>query len=54
MSNIELAASKEVEINQTYITQKDGQPLHLTLKLTRAKFESLVVDLIELDLKMHK
>ena len=46
-ANMELSASQETEINQPYITQKDGQPLHLTMKLTRAKFESLVEDLIE-------
>jgi molecular chaperone DnaK len=45
-AKIELSASQEVEINQPYITQKDGQPLHLTMKLTRAKLESLVADLI--------
>lgn len=46
-AKIELSASQETEINQPYITQKDGQPLHLTMKLTRAKFEGLVEDLIE-------
>jgi molecular chaperone DnaK len=46
-AKIELSATQEVEINQPYITQKDGQPLHLTMKLTRAKFESLAEDLIE-------
>src|SRR3989337_43241 len=46
-AKIELSASSEVEINQPYITQKDGQPMHLTMKLTRAKFEGLVADLIE-------
>lgn len=46
-AKIELSASQETEINQPYITQKNGQPLHLTLKLTRAKFESLVEELIE-------
>src|SRR5690606_28714210 len=50
-AKIELSASAEVEINQPYITQKDGQPLHLTMKLTRAKFESLVEDLIERTMK---
>jgi len=50
-AKIELSASAEVEINQPYITQKDGQPLHLTLKLTRAKLESLVGDLIEKTMK---
>jgi molecular chaperone DnaK len=46
-AKIELSASTETEINQPYITQKDSQPLHLTLKLTRAKLESLIGDLIE-------
>lgn len=46
-AKIELSAASEVEINQPYITQKDGQPLHLTMKLTRAKLESTVADLIE-------
>jgi len=46
-AKIELSAADEVEINQPYITQKDGQPMHLTMKLTRAKLESLVDDLIQ-------
>lgn len=50
-AKIELSAANEVEINQPYITQKDGQPLHLTLKLTRAKLEGLVSDLIEKTMK---
>ncbi|MBI3443164.1 molecular chaperone DnaK [Candidatus Woesebacteria bacterium] len=50
-AKIELSAASEVEINQSYITQKDGQPLHLTMKLTRAKLESLVEDLIEKTMK---
>lgn len=50
-AKIELSATQEIEINQPYITQKDGQPLHLTMKLTRAKFESLVEDLIERTMK---
>jgi molecular chaperone DnaK len=50
-AKIELSASSETEINQPYITQKDGQPMHLTLKLTRAKLESLVGDLIEQTMK---
>lgn len=45
-AKIELSAASEVEINQPYITQHDGNPLHLTMKLTRAKLESLVGDLI--------
>jgi molecular chaperone DnaK len=50
-AKIELSAANEVEINQPYITQHDGSPLHLTMKLTRAKMESLVDDLIQKTIK---
>jgi molecular chaperone DnaK len=50
-AKIELSAANEVELNQPYITQKDGQPLHLTMKLTRAKMESLVDELIQKTIK---
>lgn len=50
-AKIELSAAEEIEINQPYITQRDGQPLHLTMKLTRAKLESLVDDLIQKTIK---
>jgi molecular chaperone DnaK len=50
-AKIELSAASEVEINQPYITQRDSQPLHLTMKLTRAKMESLVDDLIQKTIK---
>ena len=50
-AKIELSAADEIEINQPYITQKDAQPMHLTMKLTRAKLESLVGDLIEKTMK---
>jgi molecular chaperone DnaK len=50
-AKIELSAASEVEINQPYITQRDSQPLHLTMKLTRAKLESIVSDLIEKTMK---
>jgi len=47
-AKIELSASASTEINQPFITQgDDGQPLHLTLTLTRAKLEELVDDLIK-------
>lgn len=46
-AKIDLSSSTESEINQPFITQKDGQPLHLTMKLTRAKLEELVDDLIK-------
>jgi molecular chaperone DnaK len=50
-AKIELSAADEVEINQPYITQKDGQPLHLTMKITRSKFEGIVADLIAKTIK---
>ena len=51
-AKIELSSSTETEINQPFITQgKDSQPLHLTLKLTRAKLEELVDELIQKTLK---
>jgi molecular chaperone DnaK len=51
-AKIELSSAQETEISQPYITQgKGGQPLHLTMKLTRSKLEQLVGDLIEKTLK---
>lgn len=50
-AKIELSAAAEVEINQPYITQKDGAPLHLTMKITRAKLESLVEELVQNTIK---
>ncbi len=50
-AKIELSAAPEIEINQPYITQKDGTPLHLTMKLTRSKLEGLVDELIQKTLK---
>jgi molecular chaperone DnaK len=50
-AKIELSAANETEINQPYITQQNEQPLHLTLKMSRAKLESLVGDLIEKTMK---
>ncbi len=46
-AKIELSASKETEINLPFITADASGPKHLVLKLTRAKLESLVDDLIE-------
>lgn len=46
-AKIDLSSSTETEINQPFITQRDGQPLHLTMKITRAKLEELVDDLIQ-------
>jgi len=50
-AKIELSAAAEVEINQPYVTQKDGNPMHLTMKLTRAKLEGLVGELIDKTMK---
>jgi molecular chaperone DnaK len=46
-AKIELSSSMETEINQPFISMRDGQPLHLTMKLTRAKMEELVDELIQ-------
>jgi len=52
-AKIELSSSNQTEINQPFISMdpKGGQPLHLVLKLTRAKLESLVGDLIKASIK---
>jgi molecular chaperone DnaK len=46
-AKIELSSSQQTEINLPYITADQSGPKHLTMKITRAKFESLVEDLIE-------
>ncbi len=46
-AKIELSSSKETEINLPFITADATGPKHLVLKLSRAKLESLVADLIE-------
>ena len=46
-AKIELSSSQESEINLPFITADASGPKHLVLKLTRAKFEQLVDDLIE-------
>ncbi len=46
-AKIELSTSMEAEVNLPFITQGKDGPLHLVMKLTRAKFESLVDDLIQ-------
>ncbi|MCL4118621.1 UNVERIFIED_CONTAM: hypothetical protein GTU68_032040 [Idotea baltica] len=52
-AKIELSSSSQTEINQPFISMdpKGGQPLHMVMKLTRAKLESLVGDLIKASLK---
>lgn len=46
-AKIELSSAEETEINLPYITADSVGPKHLHIKLTRAKLESLVEDLIE-------
>ena len=46
-AKMELSTATETEINLPFITADQSGPKHLTVKLTRAKFESLVADLIE-------
>ena len=46
-AKIELSSATQTEINLPYITADASGPKHLTMKLTRAKFEALVDDLIQ-------
>ncbi|MGR3679447.1 MAG: molecular chaperone DnaK [Paracoccaceae bacterium] len=52
-AKIELSSANQTEINQPFISMdpNGGQPLHMVMKLTRAKLESLVSDLIKASLK---
>ena len=50
-TKIELSSSQQSEINEPYIAMNNGAPVHLTLKLTRSRLESLVEDLIERSLE---
>ena len=46
-AKIELSSSQQTTVNLPYITADATGPKHLVIKITRAKFESLVEDLIE-------
>ena len=46
-AKIELSSAQQTEVNLPYITADAGGPKHLVQKLTRAKFESLVEELVE-------
>ena len=46
-AKIELSSAQETEINQPFITTDSSGPKHLVMKLTRAKLEELVGDLVE-------
>lgn len=45
-AKIELSTAQETEINQPFITQGEEGPKHLVMKMTRAKLEELVADLV--------
>ena len=46
-AKIELSSTTQTEVNLPFITADQSGPKHLNIKLTRAKFETLVADLIE-------
>ncbi|MGB3487937.1 MAG: molecular chaperone DnaK [Xanthobacteraceae bacterium] len=46
-AKIELSSTTQTEINLPFITADQSGPKHLTMKLTRAKFEALVEDLVQ-------
>ncbi|MES3025547.1 MAG: molecular chaperone DnaK [Pseudomonadota bacterium] len=45
-AKIELSSTQQTEINEPYIAMANGAPAHLNLRITRAKLEALVEDLI--------
>ncbi len=53
-AKIELSSSQQTEVNLPYITADASGPKHLNIKVTRAKLESLVEDLIERTLEPCK
>ena len=46
-AKIELSSTQQTEVNLPYITMDQSGPKHLAMKITRAKFESLVEDLVD-------
>ncbi|MFO0687697.1 MAG: molecular chaperone DnaK [Myxococcota bacterium] len=50
-AKIELSSAQSTDINLPYITADQTGPKHLTLKLTRAKFEQLIDDLVDRSLE---
>ena len=46
-AKIELSGTQQTQINLPFITMRDGQPEHMDMTLSRAKFEDLVSKLIE-------
>ncbi len=50
-AKIELSSSTETEINEPFIAMNDGVPSNLLVKISRAKFEELITDLVERSLE---
>ncbi len=50
-AKIELSSSQQTEVNLPFITADASGPKHLLVKISRAKFESLVADLVESSLE---
>jgi molecular chaperone DnaK len=48
-AKIELSSTPEVEINEPFITSTTDGPKHLNMKLSRAKLEELVMDLVDIN-----
>ncbi|MFH2028160.1 MAG: molecular chaperone DnaK [Nanoarchaeota archaeon] len=46
-AKIELSTTTETDINLPFITQKDGSPLHLQMKITRSKLEELIDPMVQ-------
>ncbi|OWW18471.1 molecular chaperone DnaK [Noviherbaspirillum denitrificans] len=46
-AKIELSSTQQTEINEPYIAMANGAPVHMNMKITRAKLEALVEDLIQ-------
>jgi molecular chaperone DnaK len=46
-AKIELSSNQQTEVNEPYIAMSNGAPVHMNLKITRAKLEALVEDLVQ-------
>lgn len=53
-AKIELSTAQQTEVNEPYIAMNEGTPLHLNLRISRAKLESLVEELIDRTLEPCK
>ncbi|QIT55223.1 molecular chaperone DnaK [Aquisalimonas sp. 2447] len=53
-AKIELSSSQQTEVNLPYVTADQNGPKHLAVKVTRAKFESMVEDLVKRTIEPSK